>query len=225
MGVPHRVQLRAHRKHWGNTGEERGWLPALLLTLPRSASFVICLSKTHPFAISVHQLLSSPNSNPRVQSPSVNFSRRLHPSDTREWAIFWLALSLFKENSSDQGLTGCQVLSPLHRQCSASKRQGILETFGRTSSESELSFLLQGSQSFIPWQQCGLSTVLWHKAQAPVSYTCLAARIPHWMKKATRSVNFVPISFSLKCTVQNTFYSNTTRYKIASQYLTEYQRE
>lgn len=45
MGVPHRVQLRAHRKHWGNTGEERGWLPALLLTLPRSASFVICLSK------------------------------------------------------------------------------------------------------------------------------------------------------------------------------------
>lgn len=116
--------------------------------------------KTHPFASSVHQLLSSPNSNPGVQSPSVNFSRRLHPSDTREGASFWLPLSLFKENSSGQGLTGSQVLSPLHRQCSASKRQSILETFGRTSSESELSFLLQGSQTFIPWQQCGLTTVL-----------------------------------------------------------------
>lgn len=111
--------------------------------------------KTHPFAISVHQLLSSPNSNPRVQSPSVHFFRRLHPSDTRDRASFWLALSLFRENSSRQGFAVCQVLSPLDRQCSASKRQSILETFGRTSSVSELSTLLQGSQSFIPWQQWG----------------------------------------------------------------------
>lgn len=45
MGVSHRVQIRAHRKHWGNTREERGWPPSLLLTLPGSASFPVCLPK------------------------------------------------------------------------------------------------------------------------------------------------------------------------------------
>lgn len=45
MGVSHRVLLRAHSKHWGNTREERGWPPTLLLTLLRSASFAICLPK------------------------------------------------------------------------------------------------------------------------------------------------------------------------------------
>lgn len=224
MGVPHRVQLRAHRKHWGNTGEERGWLPALLLTLPRSASFVICLSKrriplrfrytscslprTPIQEFSLHQLISPEGYIPLTLENGPAFG--------------WLCLSLRKTVlvKDSQGARFSHLFTD-----NAQHPKGILETFGRTSSESELSFLLQGSQSFIPWQQCGLSTVLWHKAQAPVSYTCLAARIPHWMKKATRSVNFVPISFSLKCTVQNTFYSNTTRYKIASQYLTEYQRE